>query len=50
MDDLHWFQRFLHIFFFNLIVFALFYIAFAPHKMSNVSSNETAQPLRAASR
>ena len=50
MDDLHWFQRFLHIFFFNLIVFGLFYLAFSPHRLSNISADNASQPLRAASK
>lgn len=50
MEDLHLIQRILHIFFFNLFVFALFYLAFAPRDVGKVSTNQTAQPLRAASK
>lgn len=50
MDDLHWFQRFLHIFFFNLIVFGLFYVLFTPHSMIKIASIDQAQTLRTSAR
>ena len=47
MDDLHWLQRFIHIFFFNVLVFGLFYILFTPHILHNYLSSEQAQAVRA---
>ena len=39
MDDLHWFKSFIHIFLFNVVVFALFYAAFFQPMLHN-SSND----------
>jgi len=50
MEDLHWFQRFLHIFFFNLIVFGLFYILFGGHGLINKDPNMALQAERATAR
>jgi hypothetical protein len=50
MEDLHWFQRFLHIFFFNLIVFGLFYILFSQQALHNFSPSAHAQAVRTSSR
>jgi hypothetical protein len=48
MDDLHWFQRFLHIFFFNLIVFSLFYLLFGGPELINKNTNMSLQTERAS--
>lgn len=50
MDDLHWFQRFLHIFFFNLLVFGLFYVLFAQHTLIKIVSPEQPQALRTSAK
>ena len=50
MDDLHWFQRFLHILCFNVIVFGLFYIFFSQPLAFKKLSNEQYQAVRAALR
>lgn len=50
MDDLHWFQRFLHIFLFNIIVFGLFYVFFSNPKLHNNFTNDQAMAVRAAMR
>jgi len=50
MDDLHWFQRFLHILYFNLLVFGLFYILFSQYTLINIVSPEPDHALRASAR
>jgi hypothetical protein len=48
MDDLQWVQRFFHVFFLNLIIFALFYIAFLRPVLENSSSSDQSYPSHTA--